>query len=458
MKQFFLQRKWSTAAVLISLFYVVLYLVLPVPVKPPAISGIRLEFLFFALILAGVASFHKEAFHISLTGMLVILGFKLVFDPGFHVVSHLFGETPFLEQLAHKDLREGEWGILVNLLGLLLGFSILAKVFELSNIPEKIPIYLPRNWTGPFVLLILIFVMSSFLDNIAAALIGGTIALAIFRKVHIGFIAAIVAASNAGGAGSVIGDTTTTMMWIEGVHEFNLLPAYLASGTALLFFGFMGARQQFRLHPVEHTPGEEKIPVLWKNVGVILLILAGAIASNILYDMPALGVWIALGTGALLIHVPWSESRSVLRSTFFLLGLVFSASMMPVEELPPASWFTSLALGVLSAFFDNIPLTKICLEQGHFDWGLLAYSVGFGGSMVWFGSSAGVAITSKFPEARNMIKWLRNAWHVPAAFILGFFMMYLTLGWNPSDNKHHKVENCPVAGCPFHVQGGNEGK
>ncbi len=62
---------------------------------------------------------------------------------------------------------------------------------------------------------------------------------------------------------------------------------------------------------------------------------------------------------------------------------------------------TALALGFLSAVFDNIPLTKLCLDQGHFDWGMLAYSVGFGGSMIWFGSSAGVAITNKFPEAQE---------------------------------------------------------
>jgi Na+/H+ antiporter NhaD/arsenite permease-like protein len=65
---------------------------------------------------------------------------------------------------------------------------------------------------------VIVCVLSSFLDNIAAALIGGVMAREVFRKkVHIGYLAAIVAASNAGGAGSVVGDTTTTMMWIAGV-------------------------------------------------------------------------------------------------------------------------------------------------------------------------------------------------------------------------------------------------
>jgi len=99
--------------------------------------------------------------------------------------------------------------------------------------------------------------------------------------------------------------------------------------------------------------------------------------------------------------------------------------------------------------FDNIPLTKLCLEQGHYDWGMLAYCVGFGGSMIWFGSSAGVAITNKFPEGRNVLLWVKNGWHIIVAYIIGFFALFLTLGWEPADNKEHKVINCPVPGCPM---------
>jgi Na+/H+ antiporter NhaD/arsenite permease-like protein len=122
---------------------------------------------------------------------------------------------------------------------------------------------------------------------------------------------------------------------------------------------------------------------------------------------------------------------------------------MPVEELPNASWGTAFALGFLSAVFDNIPLTKLCLDQGHYDWGMLAYTVGFGGSMVWFGSSAGVAITNKFPEGRNVVLWLKKGWHVAVAYVLGFFALYLLLGWEPADNNEHKINNCPVPGCPM---------
>jgi len=125
------------------------------------------------------------------------------------------------------------------------------------------------------------------------------------------------------------------------------------------------------------------------------------------------------------------------------------ASMMPVETLPDASWMTAFVLGFVSAVFDNIPLTKLTLVQGHYDWGMLAYSVGFGGSMIWFGSSAGVAITNKFPEARNVMLWVRKGWHVTFAYIAGFFVLFFIWGWHPSDNRLHKEPAiaCPVENC-----------
>ncbi|HBS32367.1 MAG TPA: citrate transporter, partial [Parvularcula sp.] len=86
-----------------------------------------------------------------------------------------------------------------------------------------------------------------------------------------------------------------------------------------------------------------------------------------------------------------------LKGSLFLLALVTCASLMPVQALPPASWQTSFGLGFISSVFDNIPLTALALKQGGFDWGILAFAVGFGGSMVWFGSSAGVAVSNLYP-------------------------------------------------------------
>ena len=42
--------------------------------------------------------------------------------------------------------------------------------------PVMFPKCLPDDWKGAFVMLIMVFVSSSFLDNIAAAFIGGAMA------------------------------------------------------------------------------------------------------------------------------------------------------------------------------------------------------------------------------------------------------------------------------------------
>mgnify|MGYP001491146123 FL=1 len=415
----------------------------------PSIGPVRLEFIFFGLILLGVALFHKHTFWVALIGLTVLMTFKLVFDPGFHLMEHFFGTTPMAEQLMDKEMRQGEWGIILNLLGLLLGFGMLSKIFEESGVPDILPKYLPDDWKGPFLLLVFVFILSSFLDNIAAALIGGTVALVVFKnRVHIGYIAALVAASNAGGSGSVVGDTTTTMMWIDGVSALNVLHAYVAAVVALLIFAWFGAHQQDKYQKIQSDPNPN-VTIDWAKLFIVALILAGAIISNIVYDMPALGVWIAIIIGAFIRKAPWREVPASLKGTIFLLCLVTCASLMPVEELPNASWVTAFSLGFLSSVFDNIPLTKLCLEQGHYDWGMLAYCVGFGGSMIWFGSSAGVAITNKFPEGRNVLLWVKNGWHIIVAYIIGFFALFLTLGWEPADNKEHKIINCPVPGCPM---------
>lgn len=389
----------------------------------PSIGGIRLEFVLFALTLIGVAVFHNKTMYVALTGLAAILIFKFSFDSSFNLSEHILGSEHF----------EGEWRTLLNLLGLLFGFAILAKHFEESGVPEVLPKFLPNDWKGGLVLLFLIMVISSFLDNIAAAMIGGTIALVVFKgKVHVGYLAAIVAASNAGGAGSVVGDTTTTLMWIDGVSPLDVTHAFVASIVGFFIFGYFGSKQQQKFQPIEAN-AKEGIKIDYKRLFIVLLILVSAILTNAFLDFPALGVWIAIVIGALFSKTPWYELKNAWQGTVFLMSLVTIASLMPVNELPPASMWTAFILGFVSAVFDNIPLTKLCLEQGGYDWGILAYSVGFGGSMIWFGSSAGVALSNMYPEAKNTVNYISKGWHVTVAYIISFFVMIGVVGWHPHE-------------------------
>ncbi len=394
----------------------------------PSIGGIQLEFILFALTLVGVALFHNKTMYVALTGLALVLVSKFIFTPDFSLTEHIIGSAG----------TEGEWRTLINLIGLLFGFGILAKYFEESRVPEFLPKYLPNDWKGGLVLLLLVMIISSFLDNIAAAMIGGTIAQVVYKgRVHIGFLAAIVAASNAGGAGSVVGDTTTTLMWIDGVNPLYVTHAFIASIGAFIVFGVFGAIQQHRFQPIQSDPTPGLVIDHGKLI-IVALILIFAILANAFLGFPAVGVWVAILTGNFFRKAHWKELQNSWQGTVFLSSLVLTASLMPVDELPAASWQTAFSLGFVSSVFDNIPLTKLCLEQGGYDWGVLAYAVGFGGSMIWFGSSAGVALTNKFPEARSVFRYVRHGWHVILAYLAGFFIMLGMVGWHP--HAPHKIK------------------
>jgi Na+/H+ antiporter NhaD/arsenite permease-like protein len=415
----------------------------------PQVLGIPVDFILFALTLLGVALFHHHTLKVALTGLAVISLYKIGFT-GFHEGAGVIG---WLAHLQH------EWVVLTNLLGLLLGFALLARHFEDSHMPHVLPRFLPDDWKGAFVLLVMVFVLSSFLDNIAAALIGGTVAAHVFRRrVHIGYLAAIVAASNAGGSGSVVGDTTTTMMWIDGIAPADVLHAYAAAIPALLVFGLVAARQQQAYQPIQKD-ASAGARVDWARLGIVAWILVAAVATNVTVNthfpayadsFPFLGaaVWVAIFLAAPLRKPEWSLLPEATKGSVFLLSLVMCASMMPVEKLPEAAWETAFGLGFISAVFDNIPLTALALAQGGYDWGVLAYAVGFGGSMIWFGSSAGVALSNLFPEAKSVGAWLKNGWHVALGYVIGFFVMLAVAGWHP----HAPHKDLPQSEAPAATQ------
>ncbi|MGZ8270654.1 MAG: citrate transporter [Methylophilus sp.] len=396
------------------------------------------EFLLFGLTLLGVATLHRHALLVSVSGLISIILYKWFFV-GFKTGAGLQG---FIAHLGH------EWVLLTNLLCLLTGFALLARHFEKSHVPVILPKYLPNDWKGGFALLVLVFLLSSFLDNIAAALIGGAMAHQLFKaKVHIGYLAGIVAASNAGGAGSVVGDTTTTMMWIAGVGPFQVFHAYIASIVALCIVGYVAAHQQHAYSPIiKHTHTATRID--WKRIVIVALMLATALGTNFYINLtipdkadlfPWIGVslWVAIVITSKIRRHDWELLPETFKGSLFLLCLVLCASLMPVEKLPEASWLSTFAMGFVSAFFDNIPLTALAIQQGGYDWGMLAFAVGFGGSMLWFGSSAGVAISNMYPEARATKAWLRQGWHVVVAYIVGFAVMLAILGWHPVTPHRH---------------------
>ena len=243
-------------------------------------------------------------------------------------------------------------------------------------------------------------------------------------------------------------------MWIAGVNPLHVLEAYVAAFVALFIFGIPAAIQQHRYSPIHKNP-PRGTRVDWSRVVIVALILAAAIAANVAINTgyPALAdrfpfigaaVWAAILLGAPWRRPDWKVVPEAVKGSIFLLSLVLCASLMPVEKLPAASWPTALGLGFVSAVFDNIPLTALALKQGGYDWGFLAYAVGFGGSMIWFGSSAGVALSNMYPEAKSVALWLRHSWYIAVAYVVGFFVLLLVLGWHPNE-PHRPSSAAPVS-------------
>ncbi len=397
------------------------------------VGPVPLSFVLFALTLLGVALLHRHVLVVALTGLAVIAGYQVLVT-GFAEGAGLAG---FVAHVHH------EWVTLANLFALLTGFALLSRHFEKTRIPVILPKWLADDWTGGFQLLVLVFILSGFLDNIAAALIGGAMAHALYQgRVHVGFLAAIVAAANGGGAGSVIGDTTTTMIWLHGISPLAVVEAYLAAAVALVIFGIPAARLQQAHSPIvkdahAHTHVDKP------RVLIVFALLLAVVGTNVAVNLtqperasqfPWIGaaLWCVLLLSAKVRRPDWEVLPEAAKGSVFLLSLVLAASLMPVGALPTPSPAVTLGLGFFSAVFDNIPLTALALTQGGYDWGFLAFAVGFGGSMLWFGSSAGVALSNLFPHARSVGAWLRYGWPIIVGYLGGYATLYILRGWSPS--------------------------
>ena len=371
----------------------------------------------FVLTLVVLTVFHKEK--------LWVVGWSFIILSCIYVIVHGGDSGAWLRHFSQHD----EYHLLYNLALLLPGFALLAYYFEHSGFDAL----LAQQINTDAKLLIIVCILSSFLDNIAAAMIGGVLVRARYGKANVPFVmlVGVICASNLGGAPSPIGDTTTVMLFIGGISVSELARSIVAAVAAMVVVIFFSIRHDREPLPQKKDrPTPVKWALLWPMLGI-----PGLLVGNLTIEEPGLGVWAGILVGCLIgrEHFRWQEinpAGETMKGMYFLVLLVAAASMLPTEAFRPVMERMSAegmayTLGVLSAFFDNIPLTKFAMDLGNFDWGLLAYSVGFGGSATWFGSSAGVALGTQFPELYNTRRWLASFFKIQAAYSIGFCVYIL---------------------------------
>ncbi len=408
----------------------------------------------FVGMLVGLLLFHHHKLRVVAIGFAMLTVAFTVHSNGIEPwVEH------FMEHWVEHFMEHHRSHLLINLALLLPAFALVAYYFELSGASYG----LAKVLKSDIALMWVVFLLSIILDNIAAALIGGTIVLAKYGAGNVPFrmLVGVIGASNLGGAGSPIGDTTTVMMFISEDPKISVLEifmAFIATVPAQILLTWWAVRHDVVAQPsigsgavsqvieedyMLRTAGQgsadgagtgmaeaeglagSQHQVQWSQMWPMLAI-PGLIIGNI-NNQPGLGVWVGLVLGLMFAMRKFEEKvfYEALPNTGFLLLLVGAAEMLPLEEIKPILELlprdvVAVLIGLLSAWFDNIPLTAVCLALKGFDWGLLAYCAGYGGSAMWFGSSAGVAMGLLFPEVYNTKKWL--GWTGPLVVITGTYL------------------------------------
>ncbi len=296
------------------------------------------------------------------------------------------------------------------------------------------------------------FFLSAVLANMTTALVMGAVTLAVGRKVP-SFIAAtcisIVVASNAGGAFSPFGDTTTLMVWQKG--KLGFAEFFVLFLPALVNWLIPAFALQFAVPKGGETAVPETVQ-LKPGAGMLVLLFAVTIAIAVVFQnsfglQPALGMMLGLGLLQGLAYLlnrrgkrrknndmildSFTEIARVEWDTMlFFFGVMFSvaglgalgwlalANQSLYGGLGP-TWANSI-LGVLSALVDNIPVMFAVLsmnpEMSPAQWLLITLTAGTGGSLLAIGSPAGVALMGLAGKNYSFMRHLKWSW----AILLGY--------------------------------------
>ena len=282
---------------------------------------------------------------------------------------------------------------------------------------------------------ILAFFISPVADNLTTALLMCAVVMAVGGS-NVKFVSVscinIVVAANAGGAFSPFGDITTLMVWQKGIVEFSGFFALFI--PSVVNFLVPAAIMHFAVPNEQPTVGGEDVPMkrgARRIVTLFLLTIATAVSfHNFLHLPPVIGMLTGLGylqlfgyylktttsvefntaEGRMGDVVPFDVFNKIARAEWDTLlffygvvlcvgGLGFIGYLSLTSELMYTQWGATnanIAVGVLSAIVDNIPVMFAVLtmnpDMSQGQWLLVTLTAGVGGSLLSIGSAAGVAL------------------------------------------------------------------
>ncbi|TWU56355.1 sodium:proton antiporter NhaD [Rubripirellula reticaptiva] len=279
---------------------------------------------------------------------------------------------------------------------------------------------------------LLTFFLSAILDNLTTTIVMVSLLrkLVADREDRLRFVGMVVIAANAGGAWTVIGDVTTTMLWIK--HKLGTVEVmgelFLGSLVCLLvpLLGFSRSMKGAFTSPVISNSHVAKDIRPWHQWLFLILGLIGLLGVPVFKTFthlpPYMGMMLSLsvlwGVSELVGHTLDEQTRSStgvlaalrrvdMSSILFFLGILLAVGSLGatgtlqsaavwLDSVLPNRDIVAVVIGLVSSVVDNVPLVAAGIEMYDLPvndpfWMLLAYCAGTGGSCLIIGSAAGVA-------------------------------------------------------------------
>ena len=393
---------------------------------------------------------------------LISLTHLPVFD--INNVTRSLHETHIEEILLHHLGKTAE--ILVFLLGAMTIVEIIDYFDGFATIKGFIRTHVKVRLLWIFS--ILAFILSAIIDNLTATIVLITILQKVIqdRNTRLWFAGLIIVAANAGGAWSPIGDVTTTMLWIgkkvttPELIKYLFIPSVVCMVVPTLiasrYKAFRGTINNKEVSEIKKSPFGSRM--LYLGLGSILFV---PFFKQITHLPPYVGMMLSLAVVAAFaelyssakfslsnidetaddhaIHSPVHTALTKIELPsilFFLgilmavgalesLGLLFNFAGQLTQAIPNMDIVVSL-FGVISAVIDNVPLVAASMgmfSQGPDDpiWHAIAFAAGTGGSMLVFGSAAGVVAMGM--EKINFFWYFKK---ISILAFVGFLSGYLT--------------------------------
>ena len=399
----------------------------------------------------------EEQYHIDKAKPALFIGtFMFILIAIYYALNHLNMDLVHT-QAQHLILEIAEIFFFLFVAMTYIETLIHMNVFEKLkyNLVSKGYNYKKLFWLTGF----LAFFISPIADNLTTALILSTVLITIERK-NIAFLVPgainIVVAANAGGAWSPFGDITTLMAWTAGKGEFvDFLFLFPASIIGYLVTAAILSRFVPDSHP-EFDATKEEVPVLMqganKVVALGVITIASAVLSHQLLHLPAMwGMMFGLALLKLYqyrlkrvynseLNIFESMSKIENNTLLFFFGilaavgalyfigwLALAAVVYDPSVLGP-TW-SNIGVGFLSAIVDNVPVMSAVLkaspEMGIEQWMLVTLTAGVGGSLISFGSAAGVGVMGKLPGIYTFGAHMKYSWTILIGYIVSCIIWYI---------------------------------